>query len=189
MFQRTPRKTFRNYYIPLFFQTAMLFGFGMGFGSLITHLHHTQQISPMPIPENASPQYYQIAWGIMGVLLGNALPQLDAFFENDEAVSEGYDDKPKQHDHVRTLSSSSRAEKEPTLADNGLGPIWHSTVRSVGAFVGIAFALVSFHNRSVVIIAGLVDMITEEGSMAINSPGFLDAGCSRPYSVVPHRPL
>lgn len=138
--QRAPKKTIKNYYLPLFFQTVMLFGFGMGFGSLVTHLHVTQQITPMPIPTNTNSKYYQIAWGLMGVIIGNALPQLDVFFEDDEAIAEGYEAKPKQQQHIRTGSSSSRGEKE--LVDSGLGPIWHSAVRSIGAFVGIAFALV-----------------------------------------------
>lgn len=138
---KTPRKTLRSYYLPLLFQTVMLFGFGMGFGSLVTHLHHTQQITPMPIPGNTSSQYYQIAWGIMGVVIGNALPQLDSFFEDDDAVADGYETKPMPYNHIRSASSSSRSEKERSLAESGLGPIWHSAVRSIGAFMGIAFAL------------------------------------------------
>lgn len=139
---KTPKKTFKSYYLPLLFQTVMLFGFGMGFGSLITHLHHTQQITPMPVPRNTGSQYYQVAWGLMGVIIGNALPQLDLFFEDDDAVADGYEAKPQPYNHIRSASSSSRSEKERSLTDNGLGPIWHSAVRSIGAFVGIAFALV-----------------------------------------------
>lgn len=142
---RIPRKGVRQYYLPLFFQTVMLFGFGMGFGSLITHLHKTQQITPMPVPTGSNnSQYYQIAWGIMGVMLGNALPQIDMFFDSEETVTDGHDHNAGPYQHIRTLSSSSRGDKErPSLADSGLGPIWYSTVRSIGAFVGIAFALVS----------------------------------------------
>lgn len=143
---KSPRRGFRNYYMPLLTQTVMLFGFGMGFGSLITHLHDTQQISPVPIPTGGtSSQYYQIAWGIMGVILGNALPQIDLFFHDDEAVADDYDTKANPYEkHIRTLSGTSQSGRErPSLADSGTGPIWHSAVRSVGAFVGIAFALVS----------------------------------------------
>lgn len=181
---KAPKKTIKNYYLPLFFQTVMLFGFGMGFGSLITHLHHTQQITPVPIPKDANSQYYQIAWGLMGVIIGNALPQLDVFFEDDEAVADGYDTKLKQYQHVRTASSSSRSEKEPSLADNGLGPMWHSAVRSVGAFVGIAFALVRSSHLTMCLAANFE---VEKDSMAINIASLLDAGCGRPNLVVPHR--
>lgn len=181
---KAPRKTFRSYYLPLFFQTVMLFGFGMGFGTLITHLHHTQQISPVPVPRNTSPQYYQVAWGVMGVIIGNALPRLDLFFEDDEAVADGFEVKPKQNSHIRTASSSSRTEKERSLADNGVGPIWHSAVRSIGAFVGIAFALVCFSPSPVTTVANAA---TEEDSVAINFTGIVNIGCGRPDSMVPHR--
>jgi len=133
---KIPRKGFRHYYLPLLFQTVLLFSCGVGFGTLITHVHRTQHITPMPVPTSRSnSHYYQIAWGIMGVALGNALPQIDMLFDEEEAVADGFDQSPKQYQHIRTVSSSSRA-------DNGLGPIWHSAVRSIGAFIGIAFALV-----------------------------------------------
>ncbi|KAK5943349.1 hypothetical protein PMZ80_004356 [Knufia obscura] len=137
------RTGFRQYYAPLVAQTVMLFGFGMGFGSLITHLHKTQQITTMPVPtSSANSQYYQIAWGIMGVVLGNVLPQIDTFFDDEEAIANGLAAKPQQYQHIRSLSSASQSGKErPSLADSGLGPMWHSAVRSAGAFVGIAFAL------------------------------------------------
>ena len=139
------KRGFRQYYLPLITQTVMLFGFGMGFGSLITHLHKTQQITPMPVPTSgANRQYYQIAWGVLGVLLGNALPQLDLLFDDEGAIADGSDSKPQQYQHIRTLSSTSQAGKErSSLVDSGLGPMWYSAVRSVGAFSGIALALVS----------------------------------------------
>ncbi|KAK5093589.1 hypothetical protein LTR24_004141 [Lithohypha guttulata] len=143
MLHRIRNRGFRRYYAPLITQTVILFGFGMGFGSLVTHLHKTSRITPVPVPTSvAYSQYYQIAWGLMGVLLGNVLPQIDMFFDDEEAVAGGVDFRTQQHQHIRSLSSMSQSER-PSLADNGLGPIWYSTVRSVGAFMGIAFALVS----------------------------------------------
>lgn len=148
--RKPPRRTLRSYYIPLISQTIMLFGFGMGFGALVTHVNNTSKISPMPVPVNsANSLYYQLAWGIMGVVLGNALPQIDLFFDDEDAVGDGYDAKPPQYQRIRTLSGTSQSGKErPSLADNGLGPVWYSTVRSIGAFVGIAFALVSSTNHT-----------------------------------------
>ena len=140
------RRGFRQYYVPLIAQTIMLFGFGMGFGSLITHMHKTKQITPMPVPmSGANSHYYRIAWGVMGVILGNALPQIDMLFDDDDAIVDGPGSKPPHYQHIRSLSSTSQSGKDrPSLADNGLGPVWQSAVRSVGAFVGIAFALVSY---------------------------------------------
>lgn len=142
--RRPLKKTVRNFYFPLLTQTLMLFGFGMGFGALITHLHKTQQFNTMPVPSGRkNSKYYQIGWGIMGVILGNALPQLDLFFDDEEAVTDGFVDKAPPQQHLRSMSRGSHSGKDrPSLADNGLGPIWYSAVRSIGAFIGIAFALV-----------------------------------------------
>lgn len=148
MIPKTRKRGFRQYYVPLIAQTLMLFGFGMGFGSLVTHLHKTSRITPVPVPTSvANSLYYQVAWGIMGVLLGNALPQIDLLFDDEEAIADGVDTRTQQHQRLRSLSSMSQSGKErPSLTDNGLGPMWYSTVRSVGAFMGIAFALVSLLN-------------------------------------------
>lgn len=186
--QKTSKRTVKNYYMPLVFQTVMLFVFGIGFGSLLTHVHHTQSITAIPVPKDTSSRYYQIAWGLMGVVIGNALPQLDLFFENDEAVAEDYDNKPKPYQHIRTTSSSSRTEREPSLADNGLGPIWHSAVRSIGAFVGIAFALVRSlflrHNDPIA-----ADYGAEKDSVAVHTASVFNLGRSRSDFVVLDRSL
>lgn len=136
---RTPtRKGFRHYYLPLFFQTVMLFGFGTGFGVLITQLHRTQHITPVPVPANRSnPMFYQLAWGLLGVLIGNTLPQIDIWFEDEEAIAEGFTDVPKPQQHIRTISTSSQGRS----AASESGPLWHPAVRSIGAFMGIALAL------------------------------------------------
>ncbi|KAK5076072.1 hypothetical protein LTS08_002583 [Lithohypha guttulata] len=141
--RKAPKKTVKNFYLPLLTQTIMLFAFGLGFGSLLTHLHKTQQITPMPVPRGGTnSRHYQIAWGILGVILGNALPQLDSLLDDDDAITGGFDTKTTQYQHIRSLSGTSQSGKErPSLTDNGLGPMWYSAVRSVGAFAGIAFAL------------------------------------------------
>lgn len=140
-----PRKSLKNYYLPLISQTVMLFGCGMGFGSLLTHLEKTQPINPIPVPTDSNNSiYYQMAWGMLGVVLGNALPQIDQLFDDEAAVVDGAAIKPAQYQRVRTTSRQSHSGKDrPSLTDSGLGPIWYSTVRSIGAFVGIAYALVS----------------------------------------------
>lgn len=140
-----PKRGIKNYYLPLLSQTVMLFGCGLGFGSLLTHLDKTQPISPIPVPmDNQNSLYYKIAWGVLGVILGNALPQIDIFFDDEDAVADGVAVKPAHYQRTRTHSRQSYSGKDrPSLTDSGLGPIWYSTVRSIGAFVGIAYALVS----------------------------------------------
>jgi hypothetical protein len=121
--------------VPLIFQTALLFGFGVGYGSIITHLHKTQGITPVPVPDiDRGSLPYQLSWGLFGILLGNALPLVDSFWGT-YIMSQK-----KQGDHrsgaVEVASTST------STPESDLGPLWYSAVRSIGAFVGIAFAVV-----------------------------------------------
>ena len=112
--------------MPLALQTALLFGFGVGYGYLVNQLHEKSKITPVPLDVvDRTSAYYHISWGLFGVLLGNGLPLLDAFWVNDDEDSI----KPRP--------------RTPDPSDTGLNPLWYSAVRSIGAFVGIAFAVVS----------------------------------------------
>lgn len=148
---RKRRTGFRGYYVPLALQTALLFGFGVAYGSIVTHLQETRNITPVPVPgvKQDSPSYH-IVWGLFGVLLGNALPIVDAFWEENF----GQDPVDSRSSIRRTQSSSDHAR--PSLVDSDLGPIWYSAVRSIGAFVGIAFAVVSF--PSLLSISSITDI-------------------------------
>lgn len=135
------RSGFKRYYLPLLWRTCCLFLFGMGFGLLITQLQRSQQIATVPIPSFARTSWaYQISWGLLGVLIGNALPRIDALWEDESAIEDG-DDTTVHQAFTRTRSNAS--DVNASLADSGTGPFWHSAVRSIGAFVGIAFAVVS----------------------------------------------
>lgn len=68
-------------------------------------------------------------WGISGVLMGSALPWVDDLY-SDYFGEEG-----------GNVVDSGNDESEGE--DEGLAARWTPVVRSVGAFVGIAFAIVS----------------------------------------------
>jgi hypothetical protein len=129
------RRGFRGYVVPLILQTLLLGGFGIGYGSIVTHLHKTQRITPVPVPDiDRSTLSYQMLWGLFGVLLGNALPAVDSLgekFVSSDAKS-----------GARKAASAKGAASASSSA-SGLGPLWYSAVRSMGVFVGIAFAVVS----------------------------------------------
>lgn len=129
--------------MPLALQTVLLFGFGVAYGSIVTQLQETQKITPLPVPgvERNSVSYHAV-WGLSGVLLGNALPLVDTLWR-DKLRNESTD-QPLQSQRARSSSDQNRA----SIVDSDLGPIWYSAVRSIGAFVGIAFAVVSFGLRS-----------------------------------------
>lgn len=131
---RLRRTGFRGYILPLAIQTALLFAFGAGYGAIVTHLHQTQRITPVPVPgAEKNPGYYHLSWGLFGILVGNGLPLVDGWFDETSAVPDR-----KMSGHRRTESSGSDHDRDT------FSPIWYSAVRSVGAFVGIAFAVVSF---------------------------------------------
>ena len=68
-------------------------------------------------------------WGISGVLMGSALPWVDDLYSEYFPEDEGQN----------VVDSGSEEEGE----DEGFAARWTPVVRSVGAFVGIAFAIVS----------------------------------------------
>ena len=135
---RKKRSGFRGYYMPLALQTVLLFGFGVAYGSIVIHLQETQKITPLPVPDvKRNSVSYHAVWGLIGVLLGNALPLVDSLWSN--SLGDGSTEQPLQSPRARSSSDQNRGP----IVDSDLGPIWYSAVRSIGAFVGIAFAVVS----------------------------------------------
>lgn len=123
------RKGLKGYWLPLIGRVTALFGVGMLYGMLVSHLHDRQELAPVKvegIDRTAWPYY--VFWGLAGVLLGEALPQLDALWNADEDE----DIEEREDDARRGGSGSSR--QQGMVA-------WNDVVRSVGAFVGIAFAI------------------------------------------------
>ena len=95
----------------------------MLYGLLLRHLHDQQDLAPVKVELNRSSWTYLIWWGIAGALFGEALPWVDTFWaagddEDDEVVEE-------------------RQRKKGSEGLSG----WIDVVRSMGAFVGIAFAI------------------------------------------------
>jgi hypothetical protein len=123
------KRGLKGYWLPLVGRVTALFGVGMLYGMLVSHLHDRQDIAPVKvegIDRTAWPYY--VFWGLAGVLLGEALPHLDAMWNGDEDE----DIEEREEDARRRNTGSSR--KQGMVA-------WNDVVRSVGAFVGIAFAI------------------------------------------------
>jgi len=106
---------------------------GMGYGLLVRHLHDDRQLAPFQVEGIIKPRNdwrYLVFWGVAGVALGSLMPWVDTLFEagsRDTPVFEGEDG-----------TSSPRESYE---SDGILGQDWTPVVRSVGAFVGIAYAI------------------------------------------------
>ena len=116
-----PRRGFRGYFLPLVGRVLALFGVGVLYCLLISHLHDKQEIAPVKV-ENLSRHSwpYFVFWGTAGVLLGQALPWIDKLWASDD------DDDIEEYEGERR--------------SRGTGD-WMDVVRSIGAFVGIAFAI------------------------------------------------
>lgn len=115
---------FRGVIVPQAMSSALLFGFGIVYGVITVHLHENHWITPVKL-ENIhyydSWQYLGF-WGLAGIALGNVLPWLDSRRENE------------QEDEAKASSEDEEEDRTPS---------WVAVARSVGAFVGIAFAMVS----------------------------------------------
>lgn len=102
----------------------------MLYGLLVRHLHDDQQLAPFQVEGIIKPSNdwrYLVFWGVAGVALGSLLPWVDTLWE-DSIDGEG------------NQKTQTKVDK-----DVGFGADWTPVVRSFGAFVGIAFAIVGFY--------------------------------------------
>lgn len=103
----------------------LLFAFGAVYGVIVSHLHDSRELSAVQVGGVDRESWtYLTGWGLAGLVLGSLLPYIDLVSGNDQEHQEGQNDDPTK-------------QSEPTL-----GGQWNEVVRSVGAFVGIAFAIV-----------------------------------------------
>ncbi|GAB1735467.1 hypothetical protein NU219Hw_g3097t1 [Hortaea werneckii] len=117
-----PRRGFKGYVLPLIGRTTALFTIGVLYGLLITHLHDRQGIAPVKVEGLDRHSWpYLVFWGLAGIGLGEALPYLDQLWAADD------DDEAEEAEDERR---GSRLQGD-----------WLDVVRSIGAFVGIAFAI------------------------------------------------
>lgn len=117
-----PRRGFKGYVLPLVGRVLALFAVGVLYGLLISHLHDRQELAPVKV-ENLDRRGwpYLAFWGVAGVLLGETLPYVDKLWA------------PQEGDEIEEPEEERRSTR-------GSGD-WLDVVRSIGAFVGIAFAI------------------------------------------------
>ena len=140
---------FTNFFLPLAVRTLLLFLFGIAYGIIITHLHDDSQLVPVKVEGiHRSDWRYLLFWGVAGIGLGSLLPWIDLLSENTSrakplpSTSQSHTVSEKDllsNDNRPSSSASSKpsvVNKPTTSAD------WTPVVRSIGAFVGIAFAIV-----------------------------------------------
>ena len=100
----------------------------MVYGIVVSHLHNTRELAAVKVESMDRQSWiYLASWGLFGIALGSTLPYVDVMWGGDSDETE---------ESVKT-----EKEKEP---ETSVGEQLNDIVRSVGAFVGIAFAIVSW---------------------------------------------
>ena len=104
---------------------AALYLFGAVYGLIVSHLHETRQLAAVHADAvNRRSWIYLASWGVFGVTLGSLLPYVDLVWGSQR-------------------TDGAVRSKESEKSDSPISEQINDVVRSVCAFVGIAFAIVS----------------------------------------------
>lgn len=122
---------------PAFLRFPLLFICGMAYGAVLTHLHDGQQLAPVKVDHIDRYSWrYLILWGTAGVILGGLLPWLDLLWEDPVEATQA------RQPETPTLSPIEGGEENESPSSSSGSANWNQTVRGIGAFVGIAYAIV-----------------------------------------------
>ena len=128
--QIAPTPSTTSVALSLGLRAALLFLLGVGYGALVARLGAEHNLGSFSVETIIYPGYgwkYMAFWGASGVALGALLPWFDRVWE-DAFGGGGAVEVPADGAPSKTPSS---------------GTDWALVVRSVGAFMGIVFAIVS----------------------------------------------
>lgn len=140
-----PLARLRNFYIPLFLRSFALFFFGLAYGLIVSHLHDSRTLAPVKVEAIDRGSWSYLAfWGCAGVALGSALPWVDRIWKGRDGEEEALCDE-KAHS-VGDGGAGNESDEMGTGAD------WNPVVRSIGAFIGVAFAIVSATSSSPMVL-------------------------------------
>lgn len=198
----TSRFGIRNHVIPFTLRTGLLFAFGIAYGIVVAHLHDNQQLAPVKVENiDRSSWRYMILWGVAGVFLGRLLPLVDVFWEEAsldpaEMASVSISAKSDASTTSPLVGGSRRDGSPETDGKTWMGADWNPAVRSIGAFIGIAFAIVRNPLNSPLPL--LSSPITDERffsppkaqtPLAINTTSLSHPRPSQPLPMVSNRSL
>lgn len=134
----------RRLLIPLVIRTILLFLAGVVYGIVISQLHDTQRIAPVQIVNIERWSWgYLLGWGGVGVVLGVLLPWADVFWEDVLGVDK---EVFPSHQHTNSKDSASGSDDgkpipKPKPGAKTFETSWYPMVRSITAFIGVAFAI------------------------------------------------
>lgn len=110
-------------YAVLLVKLVALYVFGVVYGVIVSHLHETRQMAAVHFEgADRGSQIYLASWGCFGVALGSLLPYVDLVWDAHR-------------------NESNAEDKDRDTHDSPISEQINDVVRSVAAFVGIAFAI------------------------------------------------
>ncbi|KAI4286277.1 MAG: hypothetical protein L6R38_000043 [Xanthoria sp. 2 TBL-2021] len=172
-----PHVTMRNYYIPFVSRTILLFLFGVAYGTIVTHLHDNQNIAPVKVEGIDRHTWRYLAfWGVAGVLLGRLLPWIDIVWERTLGDKDDGVEPCAAPEDARSLEGSDdESGRLNRRFESLLGADWTPAIRSIGAFVGIAFAIRKLPWQSTLQVSLTLAMVNPALWYLIDrsKPGFL----------------
>lgn len=122
---------------PPFLRFPLLFVCGMAYGAVLTHLHDDQRLAPVKVDHIDRYSWrYLILWGTAGVILGGLLPWIDLLWEVPVENTQA------RQPQTPTSSPIEGGEEDESPSSSSGSANWNQTVRGIGAFVGIAYAIV-----------------------------------------------
>ena len=111
---------------------SLMFLFGVAYGVIVSHLHDSRELAAVQVGGvDQSSWLYLTGWGCAGLVLGSLLPYIDLL-------------SGKEQEQEQEQTSQPSADPGSELS---FGEQFNDVVRSVGTFMGIAFAIVSTFNR------------------------------------------
>jgi hypothetical protein len=137
--QSTPTPSTSSTIFSAVWRTILLFVMGMGYGLLVRHLHDDRNLAAFQVEGIIKPRddwTYLLFWGVAGVALGSLLPYIDTQFYRTNSEWSNSKSRTKQQAPTPVVD-------ENHDSSGLLGADWTPAIRSVGAFIGIAYAIVS----------------------------------------------
>lgn len=123
---------------PPFLRFPLLFICGMAYGAVLSHLHDDQRLAPVKVDHIDRYSWrYLILWGTAGVILGGLLPWLDLLWEDPVENTQA------RQPEIPSISPIEGVEEDESPSSSSRSANWNQVVRGIGAFVGIAYAIVS----------------------------------------------
>ncbi|KAF2644190.1 hypothetical protein P280DRAFT_226981 [Massarina eburnea CBS 473.64] len=123
----TPRRGLWHYTV-VAGKLATLTLFGVVYGVVVSHLHDSRELAAVRVEGvDRESWVYLASWGFAGLSLGSLLPYIELAWGGTEATS--------------TPPPPPSAENDGEDTDKTLSERLNDIVRSVGAFMGIAFAI------------------------------------------------